>query len=105
IVPFAGDVMDFESLLRKTMGLDSASVGSATIQSAVRLRMACLGFKETGDYWDTLSASNDELQELIEAVVVPETWFFRDPDAFTALGELVSEEWLPNPTTERLRLL
>ena len=80
------------------MGLDSASVGSATIQSAIRLRMASLGLQQMSDYWVMLNASNDELQELIEAVVVPETWFFRDPDAFIALTRLVSEEWLPNPS-------
>src|SRR5688572_22147910 len=97
--------MDFEILLRKTMGLDSASVGSATIVSAVRLRMASLGLQQMEDYWQLLGASNEELQELIEAVVVPETWFFRDPDAFAALTRLISEEWLPNSATERLRLL
>ena len=34
---------------------------------------------------NTCSASEIELQELIEAVVVPETWFFRDREAFGAL--------------------
>ena len=67
--------------------------------------MAVLGLRQTADYWETLHAANDELQELIEAVVVPETWFFRDPDAFTALARLISEEWLPYPRAEALRLL
>jgi chemotaxis protein methyltransferase WspC len=96
---------DFENLLKETMGLDSESVGSATIESAVRLRMASLGFKQTEDYWERLHASGDELQELIEAVIVPETWFFRDRDAFAALARLISEEWLPNHPTATLRLL
>lgn len=87
------------------MGLDSASIGSATIQGAIQRRMASLGLQQGADYWEMLNASNDELQELIEAVVVPETWFFRDPDAFMALTRLVSEEWLPNSGTQRLRLL
>jgi chemotaxis protein methyltransferase WspC len=67
--------------------------------------MASLGLQQMEEYWQLLTASNDELQELIEAVVVPETWFFRDPDAFAALSRLVSEEWLPNFATKRLRLL
>jgi chemotaxis protein methyltransferase WspC len=98
-------LVDFENLLKETMGLDSASVGSATIESAVRLRMVSLGFTEAEDYWERLRATDDELQELIEAVVVPETWFFRDLDAFTALGRLISVEWLPNHPTAVLRLL
>jgi len=96
---------DFEGLLKETMGLDSASVGSATIDSAVRLRMDSLGFNQTEEYWERLRTSNDELQELIEAVVVPETWFFRDQDAFTALARIISKEWLPKHPTAPLRLL
>jgi chemotaxis protein methyltransferase WspC len=96
---------DFESLLKETMGLDSASVGSAAIESSVRLQMHSLGYKQREDYWNRLHASADELQELIEAVVVPETWFFRDQDAFAALARLISEEWLPVHPTTVLRLL
>src|SRR4029079_2810951 len=36
-----------------------------------------------------------ELQALTEAVVVPETWFFRDRHAFTTLARIVPDEWLP----------
>ena len=81
------------------MGLDAASVGSTTIDRAVRLRMASLGLERREDYWQQLQDSTDELQELVEAVVVPETWFFRDREAFAALVRLVTEEWLPaHPT-------
>ena len=97
--------IDFEALLKETMGLDSASVGSATIESAVRLRMESLGLKHAEVYWKALRDSEDELQELIEAVVVPETWFFRDPDAFAVLARLISEEWLPRHSAAPLRLL
>jgi chemotaxis protein methyltransferase WspC len=96
---------DFANLLKETMGLDSASVGDATIESAVRMRMDSLGYKQREHYWERLHASDNELQELIEAVVVPETWFFRDQDAFTALARLISEEWLPNHPRAVLRLL
>ena len=87
------------------MGLDAASVGSSAIMSAVQLRMDTLRCTRNEDYWERLHASNAELQELIEAVVVPETWFFRDPDAFAALVRLISEEWLPRHPTAVLRLL
>ncbi len=36
----------------------------------------------------TCSASPAELQALVEAVVVPETWFFRDREAFAALARV-----------------
>ena len=41
--------------------------------------------------WERVRASPTELQALIEAVVVPETWFFRDREAFAALARIGRE--------------
>jgi len=97
--------IDFENLLKQTIGLDSVSVGSTTIERAVRLRMAAVGVQQMEDYWQQLRSSNDELQELIETVVVPETWFFRDREAFAALVRLVIDEWRPRHPNAVLRVL
>jgi chemotaxis protein methyltransferase WspC len=97
--------IDFESLLKEMMGLDSATVGSATVERAVRIRMARVGVDRREDYWQQLRSSKAELQELIEAVVVPETWFFRDPAAFTALVRLAVAESRPPTPANVLRLL
>src|SRR5881296_1135938 len=86
---------DFASLLRESMGLDVASIGSAAIERAVEERQSICGLKDTGAYWERAHGSEAELQELIEAVVVPETWFFRDPEAFALLARVAQEEWLP----------
>lgn len=83
--------IEFENLLRHTMGLDTASIGSAAVERAVRTRMAQVGVMQPEDYLRRLQDSNEELQELVEGVVVPETWFFRDAQAFTALGRLLME--------------
>src|SRR5258706_12283283 len=71
----------FEPLLKAAMGLDAASIGSAAIQRAVRERFSACKLKDIHAYWDHLHASKTELQELIEAVIVPKTWFFRDRGA------------------------
>ena len=42
--------------------------------------------------------SEPELQELIEEVVVPESWFFRDERPFQWLREYVRERWLSDPS-------
>src|SRR6185312_4827198 len=63
------------------------------------------GLTQVEDYLRRLRDSNDELQELIEAVVVPETWFFRDPQAFVALVRLLTEERQPASPAAGLRLL
>ena len=48
------------------------------------------------DYWQRLKGSRGELQELIEVVVVPETWFSRDREAFAELTRVAREEWRPS---------
>lgn len=86
------------------MGLDAESIGIASVERAVRARCAAHGLEDVQSYWERLSASEQELQELIEAVVVPETWFFRDPGAFAALVRTLGEERFGRDDTS-LRLL
>ncbi len=82
-----------ENLLRKEIGLDAASIGHSAIGRTVRLRMKNIGLNNVADYARLLHSSRAELDELIEAVVVIETWFFRDRDPFSAFVALAIE-WL-----------
>ena len=95
----------FEHLLRKTIGLDAASVGPTSIQRAVRLRMRSLGLKRPEDYERLLESSPAEWDELVESVIVTETWFFRDAEPFAAFVRFVLEEWLPAHPAAPARLL
>ena len=94
-----------EHLLRQTIGLDAASLGPAGIHRAVRLRMQTLGLKRPEDYQRFLRRSRAEWNELVESVVVTETWFFRDPEAIGAFVRLVLDVWLPTHPFGPLRLL
>ncbi len=88
----------FEDLLKRTMGLDAVSIGVPAIERVVHQRLAACGLNDAGAYLERVQSSADELQELIEAVIVPETWFFRDREAFAALARMVGEEGLrPHP--------
>ena len=77
-----------ERLLRDEIGLDVDSVGPAALDGAVRQRIAACGAGGIDAYWRLLETSPAERQALIDAVVVPETWFFRYPDAFGLLQRL-----------------
>ncbi|GAB2921974.1 hypothetical protein GCM10027093_71170 [Paraburkholderia jirisanensis] len=55
-------------------------------------------------YWQLLTASPEERQVLVELIVVPETWFFRDREAFAALARLANERLVREPS-HVLRLL
>ncbi len=94
-----------EELLRETIGLDVAAVGPNLIQRAVRHRARSLGIRRLEEYRQFLEQSLAEWHELIESVVVPETWFFRDPEPIAAFVQLVREEWLPAHAGSALRLL
>jgi chemotaxis protein methyltransferase WspC len=94
-----------EHLLRRRIGLDSQSIGSASIKRAVWLRMESLGLGRLEDYERLLEGSRAEWNQLVESVVVTETWFFRDPLVFAAFVRLVLEEWLPSHPAAPLRLL
>jgi len=97
-------MLRIESLLRREIGLDAASIGSTLIQRTVRLRMKALGIEQTEKYERLLRSSPTALEALIEAVVVTETWFFRDREPFAAFAQL-AREWLPENTAGTLRTL
>jgi chemotaxis protein methyltransferase WspC len=93
------------ALLKERMGLDAASIGVDSVQRAVRDRLAARGLDDEHMYWNQLNGSEQELQELIDTIVIPETWFFRDPEAFATLVRMVREEWLPKHPEGVLRIL
>lgn len=85
-------IVRIETLLKEKIGLDAVSIGATTLERAVRERLAATGCQDAHAYLDLVLTSEPELQELIEAVVVPESWFFRDRRAFEALARIAQEE-------------
>jgi chemotaxis protein methyltransferase WspC len=98
------NVASFAALLQQAIGLDAASIGTTAIERAVLARLASCKLDERG-YRELLGSSATELQNLVEQVVVPETWFFRDREAFRALANCALEQWLPTHPDGELRLL
>ncbi|WP_019831525.1 CheR family methyltransferase [Sphingomonas sp. PR090111-T3T-6A] len=95
----------FQTLLKQAMGLDSESVGISAIERAVQARQRACGIASDDAYYALATASRAELQQLVEAVAVPETWFFRDRQAFAAMARFAVEQWLPAHPEGVLRLL
>lgn len=97
--------IELVNLLRQTIGLDTASIGCPAIERALQSRMMACQLESESEYLEHIHTDKLELQELVETVVVPETWFFRDREAFTAMTRMVREEWLPTHPEGVLRLL
>lgn len=83
-------------LLGREMGLDPDSVGERSVAAAVKGRMRACGLESGRVYLERASADARETTELVEAVVVPETWFFRDVGPFDLLARLAGER-RPSP--------
>ena len=95
----------FFRFLQDRIGLDVASVGEQMVERALRQRCAALAAHDLDDYWLRLQQSAQEQQALIEAVIVPETWFFRYPESFTALLDLARKRLAGQGSTRPLRIL
>ena len=93
------------ALLGHTIGLNPEAVGAETIARAVRQRLAQCGTSDVQTYLKRLQTSEQELHALIDEVVVPETWFFRDQMPFAYLGRYVMAEWFPSHQHAALRVL
>ena len=100
----SGDQRFFD-FLKERIGLDVTSVGPAIIERAVRQRRTASNALTADEYWHTLLGSQDEQQALIEAVIVPETWFFRYPESFATLAKLATKRLNDINNMRALRIL
>jgi chemotaxis protein methyltransferase WspC len=94
-----------EQLLRGRIGLDSATIGASSIQRIVRLRMKALGVGDVRAYEGLLNQSGAEWTELLETIVVKETWFFRDGEPFDTFVRLLRECRSASLTKRPVRVL
>ena len=95
----------FFGFLKNRIGLDVASVGEAIVERAVRQRCSQANAADHDAYWLLLLGSPEEQQALIEAVIVPETWFFRYPESFVTLGKLAAARLAQLNGARPLRIL
>lgn len=91
------------TLLNQQVGFDAKIVGDRKIARAVENRRAVCGLPNINAYLKVLQSSPAEFNELVEQLVVPETWFFRDRKPFDFLVNVVRSQWLPKAT--KLRVL
>jgi chemotaxis protein methyltransferase WspC len=94
-----------EARLAHTVGLDTQSMNSLAVPMATEARMRKRGVADVEAYAALLAESETELQNFLEELVVPETWFFRDRQPFLALGQWAANVWAPANPGGVLRLL
>jgi chemotaxis protein methyltransferase WspC len=93
------------NLLREKIGLNAITIGVHSLERLIKQRIKENHLSDIADYFFLLQTSPEELEELIETVIVPETWFFRDREPFVLLKEYIKKEWMPNNIGKVLRVL
>ena len=87
-------------MLRSHAGIDAAQTGEASLRKDIRRAIdACQNPNRL------LDTSTSEWKALLESSLVPETWFFRNMEAFDALAEWVARAWSPTHPGACLRVL
>ncbi|HUQ05803.1 MAG TPA: CheR family methyltransferase [Kofleriaceae bacterium] len=81
-------------VLAGEIGLAADVLGTTTLGRAVLDRMRALGIPTVDAYSERLEKDRGERSALIEDIVVPETWFFRDGEPFRVIARMV-REWQP----------
>lgn len=84
-----------EAWLQDHTGLVASSLGAGVVARATRDRAEALGLEKAEEYLALLATSAAERQLLIDRVIVPETWFFRDRPAIDGVVRHVTETWGP----------
>lgn len=82
---------NIDILLQNKIGLATGIISPREITKAIEKRRIINNKTDITEYWLLLQTSDRELQELIEEIIIPETWFFRDGKPFTLLVEHITE--------------
>lgn len=94
-----------QALLEDRIGLSPESLGGDTIRKALSRRMNACGASDMASYLKILRSSATEWDALLELVVVPETWFFRNKESFAFLTRHVRTQWPSEAASLELRVL
>lgn len=93
-----------EKLLSEKIGMDIKSVGQQSFQRVLSQQLKKFDCN-IEQYRALLQQSNEAWTSLVEAMVIPETWFFRYPESFHLFAELVRRWQQSNLKQAQLQIL
>jgi two-component system, chemotaxis family, CheB/CheR fusion protein len=77
------------AMLRQATGVDFAEYKQTTLQRRIKRRMVLHRLEHVKDYIAFIREHSDELDELYRDVLINVTGFFRDPEAFESLPNII----------------
>lgn len=97
--------VDVARLIEQVSGIAPTALNAGALDAALRRRLAASQVADLAQYGALLRDTPAEVQALIEEIIVPETWFFRQPQAFALLARQACAKLARVPAPARLRLL
>lgn len=94
-----------EQQLRDRIGLDTDTIGRHVLEHAVDLRRLKLSIPTREAYVQAVSNDLIEWDELVELLIVPETWFFRGEMTYDYLRQFVRTDPQLSQANSVLRIL
>lgn len=82
-------IKEIQQILAMKIGLNPDSLSNESWKKLIAQRKHLRSVQTDGDYLNLVSHYPFELDALIEEVIVPETWFYRDPSAFHFLSNYI----------------
>lgn len=96
------NVAPLVSFLEREIGLSKTSAADPSFLAAINERVSKSGKPDVMAYLHFVSTDPAELEALVQAVLVPETWFFREEPSFQpVLAAIRNQHWGP----QRVHLL
>lgn len=83
-------------IVKDKIGLDSSTIGDSTIEKIIQQRMHQCGIEDFETYYSLVKIKPEELSELLEVAVIPETWFFRDIRPFEVIYKKIKKQLTEN---------
>ncbi len=90
--------------LKHNTGIDFSQYKGSTLRRQLQRRMAIRQVASVEDYLQLMAADANESSALVQNLLVTVTSFFRDPEPFQALGELLRAYVSQHPRKDRLRV-
>jgi two-component system CheB/CheR fusion protein len=91
-------------LVQQATQVDVSHYKDSTFRRQLDRRLLELGLSDLGAYVDWLARDPQELQRLQQSLLISVTRFFRDPEVFGRLAEVLAEMVAAKPDGEGLRL-
>ena len=86
-------------IIKDKIGLDSSTIGDTTLETIIIQRMNQCKIEDLEVYCTLVKNSREELSELLEVAVIPETWFFRDIKPFEIIYKKIKQRLNENSSS------